>query len=70
VNNNLIVAVFDTRRVASATRNTQNNSACSSDITLLGLVIDETSSLENVSNTDAIDVIAGNSSLDNISSHK
>ena len=48
----------------------KNDRAWSSDITLLGLAIDETSSLENVSNTDAIDVIAGNSSLANISSYK
>ena len=57
-----VVTLFiEARSELLATRNTQDESAWSCNITLLSLGIEEMSSLENLSSTDAIEVIAGNS---------
>ena len=65
-----VVTLFmDERCEAFATRNTQDDRAWSCNITLLSEGMEEMSSLEILSKTDAIDVIAGNSFLAKISTH-
>jgi hypothetical protein len=65
-----VVTLFTDARVELlATRNTHDDNAWSCRITLLSLGIEETSSFENLSSTDAIEVIAGNSFLANTSIH-